>query len=113
MNYKKQINTLEGRLKIYKHMLFIYNLCKYLPFMRAFFDVSRGFCIYFVDHNIQMTYLSELLLQKPTNFSGGYWFEPKLLTPRIKCLKKAIDITYDKITERNLSESLKEDLLIH
>ena len=62
--------------------------------------LDAGLCFYFthvqgidVDGRMEEV-LPELYLQKPNPTPDyGYWFEWDELTPRIECLKKAIELT--------------------
>ena len=57
-----------------------------------------GLCLYFINvqeidvYLIMEKVLPELYLQKPKR-SSYTWFEAGKLSPRIKCLKKAIELT--------------------
>ena len=87
--------TIQERLVIYKKAL--------ADFEAANEWTSQGLCLYLYKvHNLNFQcrqLLHELLvIMKPKNqYSRFYWFPKGQREPRIECLKKAIEITEQKI----------------
>ncbi len=106
--FKKKSESLEEReikqrLKLYRKMLWHWRWSKIMGYE----DTTTGFCNYLSYKNLPPPYRRlvsyiELYEQKPEVISWlGFWFEPGLLSPRIKCLKKAI-----KLCKQQLNSSL-------
>lgn len=95
--------TIEERLKIYKKMLKIYKLSKFLR-LRFFLNTDKGFYWHLTSFWILIVLkedFPELYEQKPhiTYKSTSYWWKPGRLNPRIKALEAAIKLTEERISK--------------
>ena len=102
----EHIERAKGRLEIYRDALRYFRNRAINPFLNA--KYCDGFCYYFTDIEgldilgSNLTFqrvLPELWATNPHVWfkDTGYWFKPGRLSPRIKCLKKAIRITEQSI----------------
>ena len=98
-------NNIHDRLKLYELALADYEASLGLTRIgKRHKYTDLGFCGYFLSQHNIVVYgcldlcLPELDKQKPDNSENNHWFRKGDIQPRIDCLKRAIELTKQKIT---------------